>query len=475
MSDVLSDLYAALDAENLHALSQAARALVEAGPDLGGRWAGVADAALVAGDELTALGAARKLAQAAPDHVESWLWVASAHAALGEPAQALHVLEPRASRFASSGALHRRMGRCLLQMHKPSRALACFHAALELDNVDTLAWEGLSLSKTFARGDDELAAMEELRIGWPKDQPAEKRGMLSFAIAKAYDDMGEYEAAGRRVAEGAAFFRETRRFDVDGHEDGVSQILSVYSSSFADSNDEAGVLDARPVFILAPPCAGASWLASVLSAGDNSAALPRGNAVFWAAASPLGDQKQSDLLAAFQQGGSNVLADVGRTYLERVSERAGRTGGRVIDPSGLLEMAGGAAGLCLPAAKFIRIKRDPRDLAWSIYRRRFAKGRHWTYHPDDIARVLRAHNLLCDRWAELFSDRFLTIAYEDLVTDTQKTVTEIARFAGVDPEATGAEGWLRSDQLAADPVGVRERAGSRFEAVDAALGRAGLV
>ncbi len=475
MSDPFSDLNAALEAENLLAVSNACRELVRTGPELGGRWGEVANAALIAGDDLSALAAARKLAEALPDHVDSWLWVASAHTALGQLDAALAVLQGQARRFPATGALHRRMGRAHLDLGQPAQAEQAFTAALRLNPSDALAWEGLAHCKTFVRGDDDLADMEQLRLNWPKEAGPDQRGVLSYAIAKAYEDLGEHETAGRRVAEGAAFFREAAPFDVDRHEAGVDHILKVYDARFAEANEEAGALDARPVFILAPPRAGADWLTRVFSACDGAAGLARGNACFWSAASPLGDHRPEDLLAAFRAGGANILADVGRTYLSRLTERAGQAASRVIDPSSLLEMAGGAAGLCLPAAKFIRITRDPRDAAWSIYRHRFVKGRHWSYHPDDIARVLACHNRLCDRWAHLFQDRFMTVAYEDLAADPKTVGGKVARFAGLDAETAASEAWLTADRLNDEPVGVHERGGSRFDAVEAALARAGLV
>lgn len=475
MSDPLSDLSAAMAAENLLAVSQAARALVAESPALAGRWSEVAAAALTAGDELTALAAARKLTQSAPDHAASWLWVASVHMALDQPGEALGVMEAAARRLPREGAIHRRMGRALAELNQRERAQTCFRTALSLDHNDALAWEGLAQAKTFSRGDDDLAAMEQVRIGWNEQTPARTRGVLSYAIAKAYEDTGEYEAAGRRVAEGAAFFRETAPFDVDGHEAGVAHVLKVYDSRFAEVNEEAGVLDARPVMIFAPPRAGASWLSRVLSAPDGAAGLGRRNALFWASSSPLGDHRPEDLLRAFQEGGANILSRVGRTYLDRLGEQAGREAKRVVDPSSLLEIAGGAAGLCLPAAKFVRITRTPRDAAWSIYKHRFAQGRHWSYHPDDIARVLAAHNRLCERWEALFGERMMTVAYEDLAADPKGEAARIAAFAGVGADAAGVEAWLTAERLQADPVGVHERGGSRFEAVDAALQRAGLI
>ena len=475
MSDPLVGLRAALQSEHLFDVSRAARALLAEEPSLGGAWGEVAAAALTAGDEPAALKAALKLAEALPGHADSWLWVAACHAALGAQGDALRVLESQAKRFADNGAFQRRAGRAYLDMSQPASAEGCFRKALKIDTLDALAWEGLAAAKTFTSGDGDLATMEELRINWPEGRSAQARGVLSYALAKAYDDIGEIEASGRRVAEGASFFREFAPFDTDRHELGVKQILSIYDDRFARANEEAGALDARPVLVMAPPAAGASWLAAALAAGDAAAQLMRGNGLFWMASSPLGDHTPNDLHQAFLTGGANVLADVGRAYLELLTERFSTSARRIIDPSSLLEMAGGAAGLCLPAARFIQITREPRDLAWAIYRRRFSKGRHWSYHPDDIARVLVAHNALCARWKALFPDRFMIVSYEDLLGDPQGTVKAIARFAGLDADAAGSEAWLRSDRLASDPVGVHKRAGSRFESVEAALQRAGLV
>ncbi len=474
MSDSLQALQSAMQSEQMLDASNAVRALLSQNPDLGVKWAEAASAALLAGDEIAGLAAAKKLCEAAPNHADSWLWVASMHSALGQHSEALRLLEQQMTRFPDHPSLHRRAGRALLEMGQPGTAELCFRKALELDPQDAFAFEGLAQSKTFAAGDPDLVRMEQLRISWLEGTPANVKGVLSYALAKAYDDVGEFEVAGRRVAEAAAFYREHAPFDLTRHEDGMRHLLSIYDSRFARANADAGMLDARPVFLLAPPMCAASWLAASLGAGDDSAVLNRANALFWMCAAPLGDHTPDDLHSAFLMGGANVLVEVGRTYLERMTERVGDAR-RVIDASGLTEIAAAAAGLCLPAAKFIRIVRDPKDLAWSIYRTRFRKGRNWSHHPDDIARVLSTHNQLCDRWESLFSDRFITVRYEDLAADPVSALKPVCDFAGVDAEAATAEAWLRADVFKADPVGVHERAGSRFDAVEAALKRAGLV
>ncbi|WP_158272135.1 tetratricopeptide repeat-containing sulfotransferase family protein [Marinicauda salina] len=460
--------------EHLLKISAECRQLLVDGPPLGNLWAEVADRALEAGDDIAARDAALKLTEAAPEHPQSWLWLAGAHAALGDHAAALAAIEAQLQRHPNDAALHRRAGRAKLDLGQFAGAEASFRRALDIQPFDALSREGLAQARTFTPGDDDLAVMEDARLKLA-EAPARDRGVLSYALAKAYEDVGEHEVAARRVAEAAAFYRDSAPFDIVGHEAGVDHMLETYDERFAGANDEAGLVDSRPVFIIAPPAAGASWLSRVLAAEDDVRALERGNGVFWMSAAPLGDQGPEALARALEQGGEeNVLAQVGRTYARYVEERFGKIR-RWIDPAALNEISGGAIGLSLPAARVVRITRDPRDLAWAILKRRFRRGRHWSYHADDIARVLAAQERLVGRWAQLFPDRILTVRYEDLATDLEDEIRRIAFFTGVDAEAALAEAWLTKALFERDPVGVHERAGSRFEPIEAALGRAGVV
>jgi tetratricopeptide (TPR) repeat protein len=474
MSDPVARLQAAIAAENLLEMSRAARAMLAAEMQLGADWAGVAGACLQAGDDFAALQAAGRVAEASPEHLESWLWVAAVYTAMGDHAGALKVFETQIKRFPEDVVLRRRAGRALLELGRAPEAETHFRLAVALSGGDAISYEGLAHAHSFTPDDDVLAHMEQTRLNLAEGASAEQRGVLAYAIAKAYEDIGEYDIAARRVTEGAAFYRETAPFDVERHEQSIAHLLSVYDPRFARSQNEAGLLDARPVFIVAPPAAGASWLARALAAGEGATRLERYNSLFWMAASPLGDQRPEDIEHALSEAGDrSALAEVGRAYLRYAEERAGKAA-RIIDPSSLNEMSVGAAGLALPAARFIIITREPRDLAWAIFKRRFRKGRYWSYHLDDIARVTTQTAKLGERWTTLFGERVLTVSYEALAGDPGGEVKRIAEFAGVDADAAAAEAWLRADLFKSDPVGVHERAASRLPAVVAALERAGL-
>lgn len=474
-NDPLARMFAARASENLLEISREARALLADNPPLGARWSEVAALMNEAGDVAGLLQASQKLTEAVPGDVQSWLWLATAHTQAGDHVAALKVLQPLLAANPGEAELTRRVGRLLLELGMQTEAQTLFRAALGANPSDVLAWEGLSMAKTFQRDDDELVLMDQLRLTAGESLTARERGILSYTLAKAYEDIGEYDIASRRVAEAAAFYRSDAPFDMDQHEEGVRRILAVYDERFNASNLENGLVDSRPVFLMAPPCCGASWLSGILGAGQDIRALPRQNSLFWMSASPLGDQTREHIMAALagpKEGG--VLSEVAGSYLSYVTELTGPVR-RWIDPSSLAELAGGAIGLCLPAARFVRIRRDPLDAAWAIFKKRFTRARHWTYHPNDIARALAAHDQLVTGWERIFPDRFLTVNYEDLVASTEDEVRRIAFFAGVDVEASAKAALERAAQLAASPPGVHERAGARIEPVREALQGVGLL
>lgn len=460
--------------EDLLGVSREIRALIEADAPLGGEWGEVTALAIEAGDLVAARRAAQRLTTSLPGHRDSWLWLAGCEAQLGDFESAIDIVRNQLAGAPDDPGLHRRAGRYLFEAGRPDEAAASYRRALAIDQSDALAWEGLARCRTFRSGDDEIAQMEEWRLGYGESTPAEKRGILSYALAKAYEDIGEYDVAARRVWEAAAFYRAGAPFDVAAHERGVDQILELYDDRLAGSQEEAGLIDSRPVFILAPPAAGASWLARVLAADPLAGALDRENALFWMSSSLLGDYNRADFERALaDQSGEGVLAEVARTYLGYAGELAGEAR-RIADPASTAAISAGAMALCLPAAKFIHVSRRREDLAWALLKRRFPRARHWTYHADDIARVLRTEDRLIERWAALFPERFLSTSYEALAADPAGEVRRIAFFAGIDADAAASAAEAGRAIFQSDPVGVHERAGERFAPVRAALERAGL-
>lgn len=471
----LSPLWRARENEDLLQMSQECRKIIRQRPKLGAGWAEVALLAREASDYIAARKAAMLLVDACPQAKQSWVWLATCEHDLGNYDEALKLIKAHLMQDQTDPELFRRAGRLLLDMGDRDGAASQFLAALSLVEDDFLAWEGYTQSHTFEAGDINFPILEEWRLKMDQNADPETRGILSYSIANVYEQLGEYEIAASRFWEAAAFTREAKPFDSRLHEQHISSLLNAYSPDFSAQVGEAGLVDSRPVFIMASPATGASWLSRVIAADEGFGILPRNNALFWMSSSPLGDQTPEKIKSlSDDKSENNLLTQIAQTYLTYTSELF-PDGKHWVDPSGLIEMAGGLSGLALPGARYIVIRRDIRDLTWAIFKRRFRQGRHWTYHLDDIATVLKLQQALLDRWMEMFPDRIIQTSYEDLAADPAAEVRRLASFIGADPESCAKMAEQTSDIFDKDPVGSHQRAGSKLGAVEAALSRAGLI
>jgi tetratricopeptide (TPR) repeat protein len=70
-----------------------------------------------------------------------------------------------------------------------------------------------------------------------------------------------------------------------------------------------------------------------------------------------------------------------------------------------------------PAARVIQMRRDPRDVCWSIFTRMFHAGHNYACDFESLAHAYAVSRQLMDHWAALAPDRVLDVSYEALVAD----------------------------------------------------------
>ncbi len=92
----------------------------------------------------------------------------------------------------------------------------------------------------------------------------------------------------------------------------------------------------------------------------------------------------------------------------------------------------GLVAKALPQAKLIVVRRDPRDLGFSIYRHLFAPGTHaYAYDQEDIAAYIASFERMIGFWRQAIPDRFTELAYEDLVAAPEDGTRALLEAAGL--------------------------------------------
>jgi hypothetical protein len=133
-------------------------------------------------------------------------------------------------------------------------------------------------------------------------------------------------------------------------------------------------------------------------------------------------------LARAEQFDSRDWEQMAGVYLKGVKRRFGPRGS-FSDKSLLNHNFAGAIRMLFPEARFIWLRRDPRDVAWSCFRSRI-NANQWAQKLENCMRYLDAHQALCTHWQAVLGDSLLTVSYEELVTSPE--LTTAALFDHVD-------------------------------------------
>ena len=93
----------------------------------------------------------------------------------------------------------------------------------------------------------------------------------------------------------------------------------------------------------------------------------------------------------------------------------------------------GLIQLCLPNARIIHCRRDPRDVGLSCYAIRFNNGQDYAYDLTELGRYWRAYDRLMAHWRRVLpAGRILEVPYEAVVEDLDAWARRLIAHCGLD-------------------------------------------
>ncbi|RMD60150.1 sulfotransferase family protein, partial [Candidatus Parcubacteria bacterium] len=290
------------------------------------------------------------------------------------------------------------------------------------------AWSALSRIIKFQRDDPKLFQLDRAFENSPEDSPA--RVYLAFASAKAMEDVGEYDEAFARYAEGNAIrHRHLDGYNLDAELAHLQAVMEYWAAdAFASTS---GLTDERPVFIVGLPRCGSTLTEQILSAHPLVASRGEWNAF------------EGVLLAWQQRTGTTITledmtgyasaqwAEIGRLFLNRLDE--GEQALRITDKTLNTHRLLGAIHCALPKAKIIHVRRHPLDHCLGMFRANFRGGEFdFVYSLRGIGYYYRMYARLMRHWASVLPEgTMLEVRYEDLVREPEREVRRMIDFLGL--------------------------------------------
>ena len=315
--------------------------------------------------------------------------------------------------------------------HETERQL--LNSAIERHSSYGDAWQ-LLLDST---SDAELPGLTERCEQLANDESTSGRDsiVLLYAAGRARERLGDYglafqhfvQANGRQFADARA---RGKAYDKLGNERFVAQMHEQFDGQGVCAT-QAHVAD-QPVFIVGMPRSGTTLVESIVGGLDGITVGGESEALEFVAtryynAVGLGQAKPVRNLLAQDW---DKLAD---RYWRLQTARKRRLTDKM--PTNFRHV--GLICRMFPKASIIYVRRDPRDVALSIYSRRFADGHAYATDLDSLAHYYRLSQQLMSHWQGLHPDRIIDVEYEQLVTDPEAQTRSIAEFCGLEwrPEA----------------------------------------
>jgi tetratricopeptide (TPR) repeat protein len=261
---------------------------------------------------------------------------------------------------------------------------------------------------------------------------------LRYALAKEYEDLGEYAESFEMLQSAARKQRENMRYDLATDLATVQWIIDAYPGGTAPpavhcgENEPCG--EDEPIFVLGLPRSGTTLVERILGSHSDLTAAGELNcfALAMVAALPreAGRQRLSrqEMVA---QSASVDFAALGRDYLRRARLEAD-VSGRFVDKMPLNYLYCGLIRRALPNAKIVHVTRHPMAVCYAMYKALFKDAYPFSYDLSEIAQYYIAYRRLMAHWVASLPGEVYTLSYEALIADQPGETRKLLEFCGLE-------------------------------------------
>ncbi len=304
---------------------------------------------------------------------------------------------------------------------RQTEAITDYRASLEARPDNGVAWFSLANLKTYRFTDEDLARLRaaQARSGLQ----AMDRVYLAFALGKALEDRGAYEASWAQYAQGNAVRRTLSHWRPETAEACAERLKSVFTAEVFAERCGWGASDPDPIFILGLPRSGSTLFEQILASHANVEGTQELTEIGRYAGELCGLDPDCGLpldpeaLLRLTAGQARALGE--RFLAEtQVHRRLGRP--YFIDkmPNNFWHI--GLIHLILPRATIIDVRREPMSCGFSNLKQLFGTtNQEFAYGEDDIARYYRTYLDLMAHWEAVLPERVLRVHYEDVIDDLE--------------------------------------------------------
>jgi len=273
------------------------------------------------------------------------------------------------------------------------------------------------------RSDPHIDAMLDLYPG--TGLGSKNRIHLDFALAKAFEDIGDYPQAFKYLKSGNQLRAAEFNYDIQSDKALIESIIQAFNKEAMSRVQINAETSNKPIFIVGMPRSGTSLVEKIIASHSNVYGAGELDYMFALGTSRfLGESNNYQ----FQPLGSyapTTFETVGKDYLEQI-RLLDNQATRVTDKMPFNMMMTGLIKIALPNAKIIHCVRDARDTCLSILKQNFTTGNYrFAYDQKTVAQFHNLYTQLMQHWHEAMPGAIYDVSYELLTHNPEQEIRKL--------------------------------------------------
>ena len=351
-----------------------------------------------------------------------------AHYNLGNTLKQLGKLDEALASYRQAIALkpdyaeaYNNLGITLQELGRLDEAEASYTKAIVLKPDYAEAHRHITLMRKYNEEDEHYSKMLELYLN--ENISKEQRCHVNFGLAKAYEDIGDFERAFQHYSEGNLLRKKLLNYDIKQDLELFKKLKSSYPKIEKNSLElDKLSKNLMPIFIVGIPRSGTTLVEQIIS--SHSEVTGAGELNFVA-------QFGAAIATDFIEANNESLLDFRNKYLNRL-QKVSKGNLIVTDKMPQNFRYIGLLAATFPEAKIIHVKRDPAAVCWSNYKKYFeSKSIGYCYEIDDVISYHKLYENLMNFWTKTLSYRIYELDYELLTVNQENETRGLIEYLGL--------------------------------------------
>ena len=324
------------------------------------------------------------------------------------------------------------MGHALKTLGNRKECEDSYLKAIKLFPLSGEGYWSLANLKTYTFNESQIQAMKS---AIKEDMHEQEKIQMMFALGKAYESKKDFKESFKFYNDGNWMQRKTVEYNAEENSKSIDLTIDFFKQNKEQLNFDSGISSKDPIFILGLPRAGSTLLEQILSSHSMIEGTEELHNIMTIGRRIRTTNDSKNYLNNLLDLNKENISSYGNMYIDE-TRWARKDNNFFIDkmPNNFPHI--GLIKMILPNAKIIDARRNPLDGCFSCFKQYFAKGQHFTYDLDDVARYYKDYLKIMKFWNNYFPDEIHTVCYENVINNPEQEVRLMLKYLGLDFETS---------------------------------------